>query len=103
LLGWIRETNGRLLQEQEKVQQLTQQLSVIQSQLAQERTRRAIAEERLSAAEGHRTLREIALAGGVAMFGFAVEHWGLGAPAYLLATVGAALVGAAVLPRFLKK
>jgi hypothetical protein len=92
-----------LLQERDKVAQLEHRLADMQEKLGTEKVQRALAEDRLKSSEGYRTLRELAIVAGVAALGFSIEHWGLGAPAYLLAFVGTILLAAVVFSRWIGK
>jgi hypothetical protein len=99
LLGWLRQMDFRQTRADLQVEHLTSELAAAREKLAAEEKARAIAEQRLASLVGHRPLREVCLVGGVAMFGFSVEHWSLGAPAYLMATVGIVVLAVAIVRR----
>lgn len=103
LLGWIRELSNRLSLEQRRVEISNQQLADTTKALSGETTRRAVAEERLAAQHGNRLLQDVTLGAGVAMLGFAIEHWSLGPSSYLMLAVGMVLVLVSILSRWTKK
>jgi hypothetical protein len=97
LLGWVKDSQNRLSVSDQQREQAVRALSESQTQLGEEREKRVRAEARLEAQTEYAPLEKLSIAGGVGLFGIAIERYEQWAIALPLTVIGIVLVFTSVI------